>query len=152
MSNLDSLLIFFRLCQFSGFLPFRMEIDQTTGGLKTFSFSLRHPVMWWYLMGCLSSVIVFSLLIKELFVTQEIERLPTVIKITTKTIVVLYYFVFMWARYWLIFWFETLCGAFAFIHKVETNQKSVNQHCKSNLTVQAIVSVVINLLMVRLIN
>lgn len=150
MSHLDSLHYFFRLCQFSGFLPFRMEMDQTTARLKTFSFSLRHPVMWWYLTGCFTSVIIFVLLLDELFVTPEIQRLPPVIKITTKTVVILYYILFMSVRYWLIFRFQTLCGAFAFIRKVETQQRTVYQDCKSTLRFRAAFSIVFSFSTVRI--
>ena len=48
MEELTNLRPFVWFCQFSGFIPFRMEIDPETKKFQRFSFSFRHPLTWWF--------------------------------------------------------------------------------------------------------
>ena len=48
MDKLTNLRPFVRLCQLSGFIPFRMEVDSETKKFQQFSFSFHHPLTWWF--------------------------------------------------------------------------------------------------------
>ena len=48
MKGLAKLRPFVGFCQFVGFIPYHMEINEETRTLKRFSFSWRCPLTWWY--------------------------------------------------------------------------------------------------------
>ena len=127
MSSLDNYRSFFRLCQFAGFLPFRMEINETTNQFQRFSFSWRYPITWWYSISSIASIVFNIFVTKEFFQTSEIVNLPFVIKITTKTLFILYIFLVSFSRYYFVSHYPALCKSIEYMHKIDTHQE-LNRH------------------------
>ena len=79
MEGLATLGPFVRLCQLSGFFPFRMELDAETGrflGLRQFSW--RHPLTWWFLtvkLVTLSFVVPWVGMVRSLLSKTDQEML-----------------------------------------------------------------------------
>ena len=48
MEGLEKLRPFISFCQLCGFFPYRMEVDPVTKRFKRFTFSIYHPVTFWY--------------------------------------------------------------------------------------------------------
>lgn len=142
MTSFDNLSSFFRLCQFSGFLPFRMETEQDTRRFQKFSFSLCYPITWWSVNNCIVSILVSTLLIEEMFTNSDIISLPFIIKITTLTVIILHLVLSISCRFWLIFRFPTVSKAIQLMQKVETHQQD-NQpaDCKSTLKSRTVLGV-----------
>ena len=61
MKILDQLRPFFSFCQFFGFTPLFVEIDARTKKFKKLSFSLRHPITWWFIFVIFSQIAFFYL-------------------------------------------------------------------------------------------
>ena len=57
MDKLTNLRPFVWFCQLIGFIPFRMELDSETKKFQRFSFSLRHPLTWWFTITKLSNCV-----------------------------------------------------------------------------------------------
>lgn len=78
MAILETLRPFFRLCQLSGFIPYRMEfVGETGGSNKTcrFSFSFKYPITWWYIFLCLAHLGgFFYLTIQTLGINTTVEE------------------------------------------------------------------------------
>ena len=69
MEELTNLRPFVWFCQFSGFIPFRMEIDPETKKFQRFSFSFRHPLTWWFAFVKIMSL---GLLYFDFYVIQSL--------------------------------------------------------------------------------
>ena len=122
MSNLKIFCRFFRVFQISGILPFRMEIDATTGNFSKFSYSLKYPITWWCVITSIISTVFFVFLIEEFFSTSdELEDLPSVITVTTKTEIILNTIIILSNRYWLVLQSRNLTKAIKFMKKIETH-------------------------------
>lgn len=134
MSTLEKLRSFFRLCQFLGFLPFRMNIDDETGKFQGFSYSWKYPITWWYIVTSIASIVFFVFLLEVLFKSSDIDDLPFIIKITTKTDIVLNFVLIISTRYWLIFKHRALANAIEFMKKIETNlERDSYPNCKNGI-------------------
>lgn len=48
--TVEELRPFLRFCQCVGLIPFRMEMDPITKKFWRFSFSLKYPITWWYIL------------------------------------------------------------------------------------------------------
>lgn len=48
MEDLEKLRPFKWLCQLCGFFPYQMEVNPVTKRFKCFTFSIFHPVAFWY--------------------------------------------------------------------------------------------------------
>ena len=48
MEGLEKISPFVSFCQLCGFFPYRMEVDPVTKRFKRFTFSIYHPVTFWY--------------------------------------------------------------------------------------------------------
>ena len=68
---------FVRLCQLSGFIPFRMEIDPLTKTFRRFNFSLCHPLTWWFVgvkMACSTSFVFSAQLVQSLLLEIQADE------------------------------------------------------------------------------
>ena len=50
MEGLAKIGPFVQICQLIGFIPFRMEIDPQTKTFRRFTFSMRDPLTWWFIV------------------------------------------------------------------------------------------------------
>ena len=57
MEGLEKVSPFVSFCQLCGFFPYRMEVDPITKRFKRFTFSICHPVTFWYLFVNLTLII-----------------------------------------------------------------------------------------------
>lgn len=77
MKILDQLRPFISCCQFFGLIPFYVETEARTNTFKKFSFSLRHPVTWWFALIFISQIffIYFDTAVAwRVFYTDGVQR------------------------------------------------------------------------------
>ena len=142
MSCLDKLRYFFRLCQFIGILPFRMDDDKITGRFKKFSYSWKYPISWWHITTSVASIISAVLILEETFKNSDIEDLPLIVKITIKTIITLYVVLILLSRYILLFKFHTLCKAIQFMQRIETYITVDHPKNRNNIQLRTILGLI----------
>ena len=61
MEGLEKLRPFIWFCQLCGFFPYRMEVDPVTKRFKRFTFSICHPVTFWYFFVNLAPFVPISI-------------------------------------------------------------------------------------------
>ena len=76
MAGLTVLGPFLRLCQISGLVPFRMEIDPQTKQFQRFVFSYFHPITVWYV---LSNILAMNQILLTGLVYQQLQTLESVL-------------------------------------------------------------------------
>lgn len=68
-----------------------MELDSSTGKFKKFSFSFKHPVTWWFLLGFFTQILTITLdiqVVKKLFIQDG-----SVIKLSIPPVIASYFLV-----------------------------------------------------------
>lgn len=124
-----------------------MEKDVTTGKFSKFSYSLKYPIVWWCMITSAASIVTFVFILKELFKTSEIEDLPFVIKVTTKTGIILNILMILSTRYLFVFQFRNLTKAMEYMKTVETNLEGDDHPaCKSTIRFRIIFGVIFGFL------
>ena len=149
MSTLEHLRSFFRLCQFSGFPPFRLELNDKTGEFQQISYSWKYPITWYFIAISITSTTDLVFLANALFNTTEFDHLPLVFKITTKTVAILYIALIVMSRYWFVFKLQTLRNSIELTKKIETYEKQVRAETfklKNTIKIRFLVGVIITLL------
>lgn len=67
---------FVRLFQACGIIPFSVHVDVETSSLKEFTFSLRHPVFWWFAIAIVWHIAcpLIPILFVNLYVKEKLNR------------------------------------------------------------------------------
>lgn len=83
MVILEQLRPFVMFCQFYGMFPYYMELDPITKKFKMFSFSVKHPVTWWFFFVILAQLVVIYFDIKISWKILFEDAFPCLHKPTT---------------------------------------------------------------------
>ena len=132
MSRLEQLRPLFRLCQFTGMLPFRLESEGKLARLDNFTYSWKYPITWYFITTTIISVAIYAYFVCILFNSEEFYNLPLVIKTTTETVALLYISLILSSRFWLAFKLSTLRKAIELMQKIESNQQTNANRIDSN--------------------
>ena len=150
MSALEQMRPFFRLCQFVGFFPFRVKIDERTGKFRQFSFSWRNPVTWWYSALSLSQFIVFPVFISALQdENQSSIKLPLTISMSLELSNIIYCLLLFSARFWVTFFFKTLRQAIIHMHIVEQFLGEHTHCCRCTIKLRIFIGIISIFIWVR---
>lgn len=150
MSGLEGLRPFFRICQLSGFLPYRIEINKELGRFEKLSFSWRFPITWWFIFISVVNSCIHIIIGSLIFRNTTVNNLPLAVRGTMMTVFVSFLVLLLTVRYLLAFRFQTLCKAIAFLRKTEDSLMTNDQYlvCRCTVKQRTIMGLIVTFLWV----
>ena len=147
MEGLEKLRPFVWFCQLCGFFPYRMEVDPVTKRFKRFTFSIWHPVTFWYFILALfklgfNSLFLFNEEVRN-FYYKYFARISTIqlIALTTEFFDAITIYVIVYRS-------SLINEAFEFLQQVDELLKSIPNR-SFNVTPRIYIGLAYTLILVR---
>ena len=154
MEGLAKIGPFVRICQLIGFIPFRMEIDPQTKTFRRFTFSMRDPLTWWFIVLKIFALGALCFSLYAILFSSPIDPMPNdeAVKFVSSVCQPIITIASMFIEQFFMIRYSNLGNAIEFIKKADETLESVSniERRKDSVISRTIVGVLFTLCLVMI--